>query len=185
MFGKLWNAIMGACEAFILKLYPMPSTDNIAPKVPVEPQNAPTSVLPPETSNTWDTQQHNYHNTRVLCDSANLTLQQKNIVCACIYQESQFYNYLPNGSPVKHENIVNGKVSSTDWGIVQVNDYFHIGVGKDFPSVEYVLSNPDKCIQWMIDIMAKTGKLQPWSSYTSGAYVQWLSTDSPLWLLKS
>ena len=54
MFGKLWNAIMGACETFILKLYPLvPSTDNTAPKVSVEPpQTPPTAPLPTKPINT-------------------------------------------------------------------------------------------------------------------------------------
>ncbi len=54
-----------------------------------------------------------------------------------------------------------GKVTSTDWGIIQVNDYWHIGAKKDFPSVEYVLANPEACVRWMCK-MFKAGKANLW-----------------------
>ncbi len=124
-----------------------------------------------------------WHATRVLCDRAGLTFAQKNILCACVYQESQFWNKLPSGKPVMHMNMQSGHETSCDWGIIQVNDFWWIGTGKLFPSVQYVLDNPDKVVQWMIDYMKANGHLNRWSSYTTGAYRQWLPLTSRMWQL--
>lgn len=123
----------------------------------------------------WDTQQKAYHGTRVLCDLAGLSVEEKNIICACIFQESRFkVNALNINKGSK------GQTLSTDYGLCQVNDYYHIGVNKDFPSVEYVVQNPDKVVAWMIR-MYQHGMLKQWVSYSSGAYKQWLSPTSPMW----
>lgn len=165
------------------------------PKQPSKPSNPPTPPIftptessPSKSSTTvakeqpllWDTPKQAYHSTRVMCDDAGLSYTQKNILCACVYQESGF---LTNPKPNENKDPKTGKVWSTDYGIVQVNDYWHIGDGKTFPSVEYVLTHPDKCIAWMINIYRTTGALQPWSSFVSGAYQQWLSPTSPMWAL--
>lgn len=140
----------------------------------------PDSIVYP-----WDTQNHYYHNVRVLCDLAGLNLEQKNIVCACIFQESRFRDYHTDGTPVDNPNRSKetGLVWSTDWGLVQVNDYWNIGDGKPFPSVGYVLANPHATAFFMIQEMKSTGELKDWASYTSGAYKQWLSPESPMWAL--
>jgi hypothetical protein len=112
----------------------------------------------------WSIPANARHNVRVLCDLAGLTLYSKNVVTACIEVESGFHLH------AKNENKdVEGRITSSDWGIVQVNDYFHIGAGKDFPSVDYVLTHPQQCVEWMIKMM-KEGHINLWSSYTSGAY---------------
>lgn len=144
---------------------------------------APTAANPDVLLPDWGTPQNAYHNTRVLCDLALLPVDVKNIICACIYQESGFYNYLPNGNPVEHRNLnEDGTVSSIDYGICQINDWFHIGEGKDFPSVAYVLDNPQEAVKYMIR-MEQAGQLGLWSSYKSGAYRQWLGKNSPMWRL--
>lgn len=161
----------------------LPSDGTSAPDTTTTPSPAPSAPVEPSVSDLypdWNTQKHAYHNTRVICDRVGLTVEQKNILCACVWQESQFKNSAIN----KNKNS-KGVVTSTDWGIGQVNDYFHCGKGKTFPSVEYVLSNPDKVIEWMAGVLKSTGKLQPWVSYTSGAYLRWLKPDSPMWSLKS
>ena len=132
----------------------------------------------------WFNQKQSYHSVRVLCDQAGLNVNEKNIICACIYQESEFWNYKPDGTPVKHQNIVKGKVASTDWGIVQCNDFYHIGKGKEFSTVQYVMEHPTEMVKWIIS-MYKAGCLKQWCSYSSGAYIQWLKTDSPMWNLKT
>src|SRR3990167_5260477 len=52
-----------------------------------------------------------------------------------------------------------GKIWSTDWGLVQVNDTknWHIGKGLRFSSVEDVLTNPEKAVRWVIDVYRTTG----------------------------
>ncbi len=154
---------------------------------PMEPiQPTPTPITPPITQNTanpdilasdWSTQHNAYHNVRVLCDLAGLTVNEKNLICACIYQESRFKN-TAIGQNKNHQGIV----VSTDYGICQVNDYYHIGNGKDFPSVDYVLTNPDIVVRWMIS-MYKHGMLKQWVSYSSGAYKPWLLSTSPMFKL--
>lgn len=148
---------------------------------PVERRETPS----PEPVLSWEKPREAYELTRMLCDEFGLTVEQKNIVCACIYQESRFYNRRSDGSPIINENKKDGVVWSTDYGIVQVNDYWHIGPGKTFPSVEYVMDNPGLMVRWLVKTMAATGRLQPWSSYTTGAYKVWLRPESPMWNLKS
>lgn len=143
---------------------------------PMNPIPAPTN--PDSGPLLWDTPQHCYHAVRVLCDLAGLSLNQKNILCACIYQESQFH------TQAKHENLnADGTVSSTDWGICQINDYFHIApTGTPFASVADVLNNPEVDVRWMINCYL-SGEIIMWSSYTTGAYRQWLNASSPMWAL--
>lgn len=126
----------------------------------------------------WDTPQHAFHSVRVMCDKAGLSYDEKNLICAVIYQESRF-----NNKALNHNKNTQGVTVSTDYGICQINDYYHIGKGKTFPSVEYVLLNPDKAVQFMLD-MHKTGKLYLWIAFKSGAYKYWLLSNSPMWLLK-
>lgn len=152
-------------------------TPTPAPQPVPPPAPAPAPVPAPLS---FATQHDAFHSTRVICDEIGLTYEQKNTLCGCVYQESRF---LTNPKPNVNKDPKTGLVWSTDYGIVQVNDYFHIGPGKDFPSIEYVIANPEKCIRWMAGIMKATGALQPWSSYTSGAYKQWLPLTSPMWLL--
>lgn len=139
------------------------------------PSQAPVSPVVPDLD--WSTQKVAYHAVRVMCDQAGLSLEEKNLICSCIYQESRFLN-----TAINHNKNAQGVVTSTDYGICQINDWFHIGPGKDFPSVEYVVGNPDKCVAYMISCY-EHGLLRLWSSYVSGAYKQWLNADSPMWAL--
>jgi len=144
---------------------------------PTVPESEPGPADPDGYMLDWSTQKGAWHNVRVLCDKAGLTLEQKNLICACIYQESQFLNTAQHANEDAH-----GDVTSTDYGLCQINDHYHIGPGKDFPSVAYVLANPQDAVEFMID-MYKAGKLNLWSSYSLGAYKRWLSTSSPMWAL--
>lgn len=129
---------------------------------------------PIDTLTTWDSPNNCRHNVRVLCDLSGLGLYMKNVITACVEQESDFENYKMDGTPLIHQNLnKDGSLSSTDYGIVQINDYYHIGPNKDFPSVDFVMQNPQKCVQFMIDCY-KQGKLGLWSSYKTGAYLKWM-----------
>jgi len=57
---------------------------------------------------------------------------------------------------------------------VQINDYYHIGTGKDFASVDYVMRNPEACIRYMCAYYKRFGNLNAWVSFTSGAYKKYL-----------
>lgn len=147
---------------------------------PIMPQDAPKvpnpMPVPPKTVN-WSKPSEAYHATRVLCDEAGLTVDEKNLICACLYQESQFHN-----SAINRNKNAAGTVLSTDWGLAQVNDHYHIGPHKDFPTVDYVVQNPAEVIKWMIS-MYQHGLLKQWVSFSSGAYKKWLLPISPMWLL--
>ena len=132
---------------------------------------------------------HNaYHSTRVLCDQMGLSLehcvevdgvmyQPKDIICACIYQESGF----DNDAKCYNKNS-KGIVTSVDVGVVQINSFYHCGKRKDFPSTDYVIANPQKAVKWMIKCYQE-GQLKMWVSFSSGAYKHWLKDNSPMWNL--
>lgn len=141
---------------------------------PLSSQPATATVPSIDTLEPWTDPLSNRHNVRVLCDKADLTLQAKNIITACVEVESGFYNYFPNGNPVIHKNFnTKGILTSTDWGIVQINDLYHCGEGKDFPSADFVMANPQKAVEFMID-MYKAGRLSLWVSFSSGAYLKYM-----------
>ena len=133
------------------------------PSKPIEEE-----VLPPVVpAYKWDTKENSRHSVRVICDEMGLMWNEKNLITACIQQESQFDNNAVG------KNIKNGVVLSTDWGICQINDFYHVGPGKRWSSVAQIVDNPDKAVRWMIQ-MYKQGNLKLWVSYTSGAYKKYL-----------
>lgn len=113
---------------------------------------------------------NNRHNVRVLCDLAGLDFHSKNIITACIEQESDFY---PLAKGPTNQN------GTHDWGICQFNDGtirhipLWIGQGAAFGNVQEVLNNPEKCVNLMI-IEFKAGHINWWSSYSTGAYLKYM-----------
>lgn len=132
------------------------------------PVPTPTQTPPQTPKYLFDTPQNARHSVRVLCDEANLSLYNKNVITACIEQESAFKN-----TAVNHNRDKNGKVLSTDWGICQINDYYHTGVGRAFKNAEDIVNNPEKAVRFMIS-MLKAGKIKLWVSYSSGAYEKYM-----------
>lgn len=112
----------------------------------------------------WDTPVNARHSIRVICDEEGLNLANKDIICKVINGESGFKN-----TAINRNKNAKGVVTSTDWGICQINDYFHVGVGKTFSSVDDILQHPDKAVRFMVK-MAKVGKLNLWVAYSSGSY---------------
>jgi hypothetical protein len=173
---------------------PEPALPTIPPVKPSQPLPAPvTATQQPQPAQTpspapkanpdalrapWSDPVIAHHNVRALCDLEGITGTQvidgvawlkKDILTACVYQESEFR------IGARHQNTViepdgTRKVTSTDFGIVQVNDYWHIGAGKDFPSADYVLTHPEECVRWMCRQYKAHGNLNAWSSYTTGAF---------------
>lgn len=154
---------------------PLPQAPVSSPEAsePLNPISMPTDPI--DTLLPWTDQKSYYHNVGVLCDLSELTFSQKDTVRRCIYIESRFRDYDSDGNPIRGFNKdKTGTVWSIDWGLVQINDwpkFKHIGPGCMFSSVQDVLSNPQRSAQYMIDTMKSTGRLQPWASYTSGAYL--------------
>ena len=168
-----------------------PQTPVTVPDVPIPASETPTepATIPPmkdsflTTIYPWTSQKANYHNVGVIADRVGLSASQKLILRGCIYQESTFWNVLPNGKPVTNINHFKDGSISKDFGIAQVNDYWNIGPGKPFPSVQYVVDHPEEVITWMARIYKRTNALKPWASYTSRAYQQWITNGSPMWKL--
>lgn len=135
---------------------------------PIQPIASPAPVVQQQV---YDFSNHDVarHSVRVICDEEKLDYETKNILTACLEVESGLNNKV---SPCENKDK-QGRVWSRDWGICQINDWFHIGEKKDFPSVEYVLANPEKCVRWMAKLF-KAGQMSLWSSYVSGAYLKHL-----------
>lgn len=175
---SMWQNLVALFKFLFIPKEPIIIDHMIPSNIPPEEPTVPVAMSNPDVLNPdWSTQKNAYHNVRVLCDLSGLTFAEKNIICACIYQESEFkINVLNNNRNAQ------GKILSTDYGICQINDYYHIGKEKDFPSVEYVLDNPEACVQFMINCYLH-GALKQWVSFSSGAYKQWLLSTSPMWNL--
>ena len=147
---------------------------SLAAKIP--PEQIPPPVVPPMpivlapaiNHYLWDTRVNSRHSVRVICDEMGLTLHEKNVITAVIQAESDF-----NNKAVNHNKNASGKITSTDYGICQINTWYHIGKAGDFPSVEYVLAHPDVCVRWMIKLY-REGHLNWWSAYANGRYKKFL-----------
>jgi hypothetical protein len=150
-----------------------------APTPPVTPQEPATAPLPPKptvppapaSKYDWSNPTAVRHSIRVMCDENQLTLEAKNILTACIQQESRF-----NPKAISKPNS-NG---TTDYGLCQYNDGknakgvpYWIGKGAAFKDIDEVLNDPEKNVRVMIQMM-KAGKINLWSSYATGAYKKWL-----------
>lgn len=117
----------------------------------------------------WDTPEQARHSVRVICDEEGLSVKAKNIVCAVIGAESGWKNTAKNENKNRK-----GIVISTDWGICQINDHYHVGDGLAFKSVQYILDNPEMCVRWMCK-MYKAGLIKLWCAYTNGSYKKFLN----------
>ncbi len=168
MIQGFWSDLLAALKYFIGFLFVRPE------EAKEHPVNAPTAPDPlpakPEAKEpyNWDGFANSRHSVRVICDEEGLEWDEKNLITAVIHAESGFNNKAKCINKKK-----DGTVSSTDWGICQINDYWHIGKGKSFESVEFVLSNPDKVVRWMIK-MYRGGSLKLWVAYTNGSYKKYL-----------
>src|ERR1035437_3694696 len=146
----------------------MPNTPTTPVITPPEPVLSPVQPTPaPISPLLWDTPLNARHSVRVMCDNAGMAIADKNILCACVEQESGF---LPGAIGKPNSN------GTRDWGICQFNDGknasgvpFWIGPGAYFTSTDEVLSNPEKCVGEMI-AQYKLGHISWWASYTSGEY---------------
>lgn len=144
-----------------------PSQPAEAPPAIVTPPVVPSVVNPDALLPDWSIIPAAHHNVRAICDIEGLTYKQKQVLTACVYIESGFII-----TAVHQNRDGKGQVLSTDYSLVQVNDYWHIGIGKDFPSVAYVMSHPEEQVRWMCQYYKQHGNLNNWCSFTSGAYLR-------------
>lgn len=119
----------------------------------------------------WDTKENARHSARVIMDEYKLRWAEKDLLCACIEQESGF-NPKARGKP--------NRDGTSDFGLCQYNNGknkagvpYWIGPGADFADVEEVLNDPEKNVRIMVREYKK-GNLKWWSSYSTGAYKKWL-----------
>lgn len=183
MINNFFSLIPRLIDALMKWLYPPTPALNYIPDAtvahtePPAPIEAVTSTPTPPVL-LWDTPRHAYHSTRVLCDEMGLNVAQKNEICATIYAESEF----KNGAVCINEDL-NGKETSRDVGLCQWNSYWHTGVGKTFPSPEYVVAHPEEAVRKMIEFY-KAGHINLWVAHSSGRYAQFLKPSSKMWDLK-
>ena len=118
----------------------------------------------------WSSPENVRHSIRVMCDAAGMGYVDKNTLTACVYQESEF-NPRAIGKPNSN--------GTQDFGLAQYNNGsingipLWIGPGAAFASTDEVLNNPAKNIRIMI-LQFKSGHRILWSSYKTGAYIQWM-----------
>jgi hypothetical protein len=170
-------------EAFIATL--VKTRDTLLLRKPAEAVALPISVttMPENNVDTlvpWTGKENCRHNVRVLCDLEGLTVAQKEDMSSTVNCESGYnpnicnLNFTdgttaeclyPDIQSAIASHVAQGKkVASIDYGIAQINDYYHIGEGKDFSSAEAVIQNPEPVIRWM----AK----------------QWIAGNGRLWVCK-
>lgn len=127
-------------------------------------KNMPDTTPSVDTLMPWDGPTNNRHNLRVKCDLAGIPVEEKNKLSRVINCESGYDNH-----SINYNRNSKGIVTSIDYGIFQINTRYHIGPNGDFPSVEYVLQNPDKVCDWFIE-MYKAGHLDWWCAFANGSY---------------
>ena len=179
-----WQKIWSWIETIFIRdkgMYNRPITTQPMPKTPPQPlqpiwilSTTPAPDTPvialtaPKTALLWDTPVNVRHSCRIVMDEFGLSKKEKDLLCAIIEAESRFNNK----AICRNKNSI-GKIVSTDWGILQINDYYHIGADKTFPSVDYVLNNPDACVRFMVK-MFRAGKLKLWVAFLNGSYKKYL-----------
>lgn len=147
---------------------------------------APLPVTPPLIPKyLWDTTANIRHSLRVICDESGLSVKDKNDMCATVQAESGFKLTAVNlnisngtsiSTDIEHMNVEIEKVkqkglriSSTDYGPCQWNDYYH---GKEITPDEAV-NNPEKAVRLMCAYW-KREQCNLWVAYSSGAYKRFL-----------
>lgn len=117
-----------------------------------------------DTLTTWDTPENCRHNVRVLADLEGLTVGQKNLMSQVIHCESGY------NTKATHPNLVNGKVTSEDFGICQWNNKYH---GSEITPDE-AMNDPEKAVRLMCKYV-KEGLIKQWVCFSSGLYEKYPS----------
>jgi len=163
---SFWEQFLKLLEALFVGEKPIHPDDP-----PIKPTDEmtvdPKPIEPVKETLAWETPEKARHSVRVICDEEGLTVEQKNTLCATVGAESGWKPRAIN------KNVRDGIVKSIDYGICQINDYWHIGPTKYFKSPEEVLSNPEKCIRWMCK-MWKAEKRNLLAAYNNGSYKRYL-----------
>lgn len=177
----LYNDLLWA-KQYLATMILKPSVTVALPiNVTSMPESSTPIVPNVDTFVPWTGKENCRHNVRVLCDLEGLSEEQKNDMSSTVNCESGYNPNICNinftdgttaeclypnlQSTIDSHAVLGKKVASIDYGIAQINDYYHIGVGKDFLSVEIVIQDPEADIRWMCK--------------------QWLAGNGRLWVCKS
>lgn len=166
-FQSLWKALLEALKN-IQRIKESQQNDASDPPAPVVPSPTIPPTAPPPPRYDFSDYKTSRHSVRVICDEEGLSVYNKEVICACIEQESHFDNK-QEGKNLNED----GSLSSTDWGLCQINDYWQIGPNKPFPNPQFVVDNPEKAVRFMVKMM-KAGKLSLWSSYKYDHYLKYM-----------
>ena len=178
---RLWEAVKPKPQAIIPDASLPPMTPPAPPPIEqIQPIGQWWELPPEKQSKDWGGRPNIYPENlqqlfilkaRQFAKTIGFTPQQEEDLVATIWGESGFNPYCI------HKNIVNGKVSSTDFSIAQINDWFHVIKYHDFSSVGYITSHPEECLQWM----AKTFQNTPdvWDAHKNGGYKHYLNNFNP------
>ena len=136
-------------------------------------------VIPnPDTLGPWDTPANCRHKVRVIADLEGLTVAQKNSFSQTIRCESGYNPTIVMFNCEKgfvrstaYNEAIHGAVLSKDVGLYQINTYWHIGPGKDFPSEDYVLQNPEACGRWAARVFKSSPRV--WVCFNKALYTQY------------
>ncbi len=143
------------------------ANDTIEPIKPILVEK----VEKPESKYKWGNPKEVRHSCRVIMDEYKLSWKEKDLLCACIQQESGF-DTRAIGKPNKN--------GTRDFGLCQYNDgknkqgiAYWIGQGADFKDIDEALDDPEKNVRVMVREYKK-GNLKYWSSFSTGAYKRYL-----------
>jgi hypothetical protein len=165
------NNFVQFCKELLQAIFPRPNYDTPVVDLPMNtPAPDPMTTLGP-----WDTPTNCRHNIRVIADQEGMTTQQKNDFSSTLHCESGWDNTIVmyncvNGfvRSTKYDATIHGAILSKDVGICQINTYWHIGPGKDFPSEDYVLQNPEAVVRWAARVFKNSPNT--WVCYSKGMY---------------
>lgn len=174
----LLQRIGDALENHLQSIFPRPDWDEPIENVPMNQPITPPPPPKPAPKYLWDTAEAARHSVRVIADEEGLAPHDKNEMCATVGAESGWQSYYlqgpKRGQPVKLENLKNGKVWSTDWGIAQINDYWWVRAFPQFPSGQYILDHPEECIRWMCRRWKTPANRPQWIAYKNGSFKNYL-----------
>lgn len=173
LLAEMWQALKDIVEALFHDPYQDPLTLPMnQPTPPIVPTPDLDALLP------WNTQENCRHNVRAIADLEGLTVAQKDDFSRTLHCESDYDNTVVMFNcehgfvrSTQYNPQIHGQVLSKDIGICQINSYWHIGPGKDFPSEDYVLQNPEAVVRWSAQVF----KISPqtWVCRAKGAYIHY------------
>lgn len=151
----LVNLVIRLRDLLKLKQAQSPTVEPIVSVEPVQPQLAPSKY-------DWDTASFVRHSVRVISDEYFLTWTEKDVVCAVIQAESGF-----------NPKAVNKNSNGTyDYGLCQINSFWHIGPDKYFKTKEEAL-DPEKSVRFMVE-QFKRGNIKLWAAFQNKSYRKYL-----------